>query len=190
MKYCITCGAELVKGAAFCGKCGAPVGEVIKQGQENRRREESLKQIKPASGTLPFKYQIGSIAMFVHAGITIPLIMIELSDMKDELREMFVQQLDTMEYIGIALLIVCVLLSVGIDLHCGFLLRKIQLRGKGGLAAYSVFWGICALWQLANGIAAMGIGNLLSFVYSVGACVLMAMKRYEWGKTGKCQDRY
>lgn len=190
MKYCITCGAELVKGAAFCGKCGAPVGEIINRGQGNKKRAELRKQIKPAQGTLPLKYQIGSIVMFVHAGITILLMIIELLGMKDDLKEVFMQGLDAIEYIGLALLIACILLAIGIDLHCGFLLRKIQLREKGGLVAYSVFWGICALWELVNGVAAMGIGNLLSFVYSVGACVLMAMKRYEWGKLGKCEDRY
>lgn len=37
MKYCINCGAELIEGAGFCGRCGIPVGQVIKQGHENKK---------------------------------------------------------------------------------------------------------------------------------------------------------
>lgn len=37
MKYCINCGAEMDEGINFCGRCGAPVGQVPKQGQAKKK---------------------------------------------------------------------------------------------------------------------------------------------------------
>lgn len=37
MKYCKNCGAELAEGAAFCEKCGNPVGQMPKQGNGKKK---------------------------------------------------------------------------------------------------------------------------------------------------------
>lgn len=37
MRYCINCGEKLVEGMNFCGRCGTPVGQVPKQGDEKKK---------------------------------------------------------------------------------------------------------------------------------------------------------
>ncbi|MCK4243584.1 DUF4342 domain-containing protein [Candidatus Bathyarchaeota archaeon] len=45
MKYCYSCGSELIEGSEYCHKCGTPVGKVVKE-EFSVKSEELIDKVK------------------------------------------------------------------------------------------------------------------------------------------------
>lgn len=187
-KYCMSCGAANANTANVCTRCGRNLEETLKGPIP---RDDPERQVKQGSGLLPLKYQIGSIAMFVCAGITIVQMIIWLANKDEYVFELFMQSRDTtLAYLSLdqiraiytGVVIGACLIGVGIHLRCGFLLRKTQLHGKGVPISYSILFGVSTLNILLGFVNAdiITTADIFSLGWSAGACVLMIMKRYDW----------
>lgn len=188
-KYCMSCGAANSNAANVCTRCGETLGGMSTEEIPAGGGGMSWQQIKPESGTLPLKYRIGGIAMFVCAGITVLMMIISLANSEEYMSKLLMQSrdipdftsLDQMRAIYMGSVIGTGLIGAGIYLHCGFLLRKTQIQKRRVLISYSILFGLSALTTLvgftnANSIT---ITNILSLGIAVGSCVLLIMKYYD-----------
>lgn len=196
-KYCISCGAANADAANVCTRCGKalaggmssggmPSGGMFSGSGYMQRPSQRWQR----NGILPLKYQIGAIAMFVFAGIVvIQMIMLLANGDKYMLDALMrsggmwnVGSLDEVKAIYIVSVIVISLITASIYLHCGFLLRRTQLQGKGALIAYSIFWGIGALVALIDlcSVDQVKFDEILGLAGAVASCVLLIMKCYDF----------
>lgn len=174
-KYCRSCGAANANTALVCTRCGKKLGEEI--------RTEPIR-------TLPLKYHIGGIAMFVCAGILFLMMIISLSNIDEYMRRQIMRSLDIpnvssleqMKAIYIGSVLGSGLIDAGIYLHCGMLLRKTQLRGKGWLIFYIILFGVSVLINLISlgNADHITMTNIFSLGCAVGALILSIMKCHDW----------
>lgn len=197
-KYCISCGAANADAANVCTRCGKALaggmssggmssGGMFSGGGYMQRSSQRWQR----NGILPLKYQIGSIVMFAYAGITVILMIILLANSDKYMFSTLMHysgsmynfsSWDEMKAIYIISVIIICLLSAGIYLHCGFLLRRTLLQRKGALIAYSIFFGISALVALIGLCSAdqVKFDEILGLAGAVAACVLLIMKCYDF----------
>lgn len=197
-KYCVTCGAANAEDANVCTRCGkALVGGMPSGGMPSGGMysgdgymQHSLQRWQ-RNRMLPLKYQIGSIVMFAYAGITVILMIILLANSDKYMFSTLMHysgsmynfsSWDEMKAIYIISVIIICLLSAGIYLHCGFLLRRSQLQRKGTLIFYIILFGLSALISLIGLCSADQItfDGVLGLAGAVAACVLLIMKCYDF----------
>lgn len=189
-KYCMSCGAANADAANVCTRCGNALAGGGMQGRGWTPPQPPRPRRMQGNGMLPLKYQIGGIAMFVCAGIMVLLMIILLANGEKYMFSALMHSeamwnfgsLDQVKAIYIVSVIAICLISAGMYLHCGILLRRTQLRGKGVLIFYSILFGFSALTNLISLGSAdqVTMVEILSLLPVIGACVLLIMKCYDF----------